>query len=322
MRKASWLVAVCLLFHASAAKAEPPPVSAEGGSRWAGTSLGLSHFAAIAPTFGLEPDWNPTIGQILAFDARYQHSAKLGLRAHAEVVTELTNSDTTTRVREPLLGDISVAGSIPVAGLPWNVAGTFSLQVTLPTSKESRARKRLFSLKPRLDARFQPFALGGGVTMTPRAGLSISWTAATSRTLTYDAPSIITCEAEGGDCAEFSHSGSRSAIGSLGQTVGADFAFTPRLSGVVQIDLVQSLLYPVDPYTIPATGEELEPADTNTNWRHFASYVIAVSYVPGPRWNLGGGFQTINPLLTPDSGLYLPFFNRYTQVYVSTSVVF
>src|SRR5262245_19681810 len=48
--------------------------AADDSARWAGTSLTLSHFAQIAPTIGLEPDWNPTIGQILAFDPRWQYS--------------------------------------------------------------------------------------------------------------------------------------------------------------------------------------------------------------------------------------------------------
>lgn len=294
--------------------AEPP-------SEWAGSALGLSHFAVVAGTFGLEPDWNPTVGQILSFDARYKYSNTWTFRGHAEVVTELTNSDSTTREREPLFGDVSVGAARPVAHLPYELDGVFSLQLTLPTSRESRARERLFGLRPRFEVS-RKLPLTKNVTWQPRAGLALSYVAATARTLTYDAPTIVTCAAEGGDCSEFMHSGSRSAIGSLTETLGANFQFPHALSGAVEVTWIQSLLYPVDEYTLPVTGEELEASDSNTNWRLAVAYTLALEWQAAERFSLGGGFQTMNAVQKADSSLQWPFFNRYTQVFVSTSVIF
>jgi len=51
-------------------------------------------------------------------------------------------------------------------------------------------------------------------------------------------------------------------------------------------------------------------------------YVLGVDWKINERFTVGGGLQTITPQQKPDSTTYAPFFNRHTQVYVTTSVVF
>lgn len=293
--------------------------------RWAGSSISLAHYIGVT-TFapGVDLTYNPHVGQALSFDPRWQLGgrSRIALLAHLDVSTELTDSDVTSYERQPLLSDFWVTAARPLPRLPGGLEGTAALRLVLPTSRESRARERLFALRAS-GSLGRAWPVGGGdIVLKPILTLSASGIAATARSLTYDAPTITTCRAEGGSCAELDHSGARSSVAVLEEGLALTATFPHRLTAVASMTLVQQRLYALDEITNPVTGEPVPPSEVNTNWRHLMLYVLGVDWKINERFTVGGGLQTITPQQKPDSTTYAPFFNRHTQVYVTTSVVF
>ena len=69
------------------------------------------------------------------------------------------------------------------------------------------------------------------------------------------------------------------------------------------------------------TGEPVASIDS-TDWRLGNVYLVGAEWQMTSRWKFSGGFQTENPQQRPDGSYYAPFFNRYTQVFVTAAAVF
>ena len=152
--------------------------------------------------------------------------------------------------------------------------------------------------------------------MTPSVNLRATWYAASSRMLTYDAPSITTCNTALGNCGAFDHSGARSSQAGFREGVGLDFSFPLNLSASASVMWMQSLLYPLDSAVDPTTGLPIPASDYNTDWRYVMAYSIGAEWKPISHLAVGAGVSTVNPEQAPDSTYYAPFFNRYTQLYL------
>jgi hypothetical protein len=132
---------------ASATQEKPSP--------WAGSIL-LFDQSATTQTLGVGKDYlssNPTYELWFALKPRYTFyktdTTSLSVGAWANLYLELTNSDSTTTEREPLLGPTILSASYGRTLFERNEYKTsFSVgpRVTLPTDKESRASGRYFSL--------------------------------------------------------------------------------------------------------------------------------------------------------------------------------
>jgi hypothetical protein len=219
------------------------------------------------------------------------------LLGHIGVETELTDSDTSTRERQPLFDDAWLQSGFAIPH------GAASLRLYLPTSRESWARRRIFSLSPAVSF-YRPFG-----RFTPRASLRATWHAATEETAIYDAPSILGCDPSRQSCDSFTHSGIRSTMASFVQAVGVDAALPYGVIAVAEVWWIEGLLYPLE-------------GSTSTRWRLSNLYLLGAEWRPSPAWKLGAGFQTLNAQRAPDSSLQTPFFNRHTQLYLSLSRVF
>jgi hypothetical protein len=136
----------------------------EKPSPWAG-SIFLFDQSVTTQTIGIGKDYqssDPTYELWWAFKPRYTFystdQTTMSVGAWANLYLELTNSDTTTTEREPVLGptifSASVAQTVAKRG-EYKTSVSIGPRLTLPTDKESRNAGRYFSL-----------GLGGGVTQS------------------------------------------------------------------------------------------------------------------------------------------------------------
>jgi hypothetical protein len=139
--------------------ASPPPTGADAPAvaapeqetkpkprPFAGSTLSVYNSMTTGTVFrGQTQDYNPTVESALWFLPRYALSDAFQLRGRLIVSYEYTNSDSTLYRNEPTLSDLGLQlfyRKLPkVAGIQPNLA----LNVTLPTSKVSRARTLVFS---------------------------------------------------------------------------------------------------------------------------------------------------------------------------------
>jgi hypothetical protein len=141
---------------------DKPQSTTEGGvaaeekpSKWAG-SIVLFDQSATTQTIGLGKDYqssNPTYEWWFALKPRYTFydtgTTTMSANAWANLYLELTNSDTTTTEREPVLGPtllwLTLGQTIFERGQT-KTKVSIGPRVTLPTDKESRAMGRYLSL--------------------------------------------------------------------------------------------------------------------------------------------------------------------------------
>jgi hypothetical protein len=127
----------------------------EKASPWAGSIL-LFDQSATTQTLGIGKDYlssDPTYELWFAFKPRYTFyktdTTSMSVGLWANLYLELTNSDTTTTEREPVLGPTIVSASYGRTLFErdeYKTSFTVGPRVTLPTDKESRASGRYFSL--------------------------------------------------------------------------------------------------------------------------------------------------------------------------------
>jgi hypothetical protein len=127
----------------------------EKPSPWRGSIL-LFDQSVTTQTIGIGKDYqsyDPTYELWWAFKPRYvfysDDATTMSVSAWANLYLEVTNSDTTTTEREPLLGPTIISASVghTVYKLgEYKTSISVSPRLTLPTDKESRAAGRYFSL--------------------------------------------------------------------------------------------------------------------------------------------------------------------------------
>jgi hypothetical protein len=285
---------------------------------WAGSEASLKHSVSLL-TFdpGAEPTYNPSVVQSLSIDPTWRLSARLRLTGHLGLETELTDSDVASRERQPLLEDTTITATYSLGELPAGLKGSVSLRLALPTSKESIARERIAGISPGASVR-KDFD-GGEITWSPFVTGRATYNWQLEKSLVYDGPSITTCDAASGACEEFDHSGQRSSVAGFAQILGVNATWARySLAFTAQVWWLQSYLY--EQAEIEVGGEALEA--TGTDWRFGNVYLLAAEYQPAKRVKVSAGFQTENPQQKLDGSYYLPFFNRYTQFFVTATATF
>jgi hypothetical protein len=322
-RKAGVFAVVVVLWAPGAARGEEgAAVTKPAAPPWKGSEISVSHYGTLT-SFDRSalPDYNPMFGQAISLDPRWKLNDKLSFKGHLGVDTELTDSDDTVREREPLLDDLSVSASHKLPALPQAIKGSVSLAWALSTSQASRALHRWSALTGGVSAN-RTFELKPGIELTVNAGLRVGVGLATEQSVTYDGPRILFRDFETESLNESTYSGVRSSRTALSQSVGADLSLPHDLSASIGIGWRQANLYPLAEATNSANDMDIPERDTNTDWRYSNSYDLGLSWQATDRFTVSGGFQTMNPQQKPNSTYYRPFFNLYTQAYVTTAVVF
>lgn len=289
--------------------------------RWAGSEVTIYFaFSAISLDQSAELTYNPEFYNAFSFDPTWRLTDKIQLGAHWGVETELTNNDVTSTRREPLIEDLSFSADYKLPVLPKKINESAGVRLTLPISKESLARNRLFGLSAGYTLS-RGFELADGIVLTPSTGLRVSWTPALTTSLEYDSNPIRGCATTFDfDCTDLEFSPVRSTAYSLTEMVGASLTLPYDLSAVMQIWWVQGRLYDLtageDDFGNPI------PTTDGANWRYSNRYILQLAWQAHPHVRVSGGFNTINPQQKPDSSYYAPFFNRYTAVVVNAAYVF
>ncbi len=312
------LAPLLLTLGVSAARADEPA----DPPAWAGSEISVKHSFSIASLMpGFEPDYNPVLVQSLSIDPAWRLTKKLRLTAHLGVETELTNSDVTSYQRQPLIEDTTLTATYTLPDLPAELRPSASLRLTLPTSKEAIARERIAGFGAAFGVK-REFHPREDVTVAPFVTLRAAYNWQLSTSLVYDGPSISTCSAARGDaCEEFDHSGARSTVAAFVQVVGVNVELPHDVALTAQAWWAQSWLYDLTPALGP-TGEPVPERAGGSDWRLANVYLVAAEWQATQRWKLAGGFQTENPQQRPDGSYYTPFFNRYTQFFVTAAAVF
>ena len=293
------------------------------GPRWAGSEISLKHSFSVGSLMpDREPDFNPVLVQSLSIDPVCRLTDAWRLVGHLGVETELTNSDVTSSEREPLLEDASVTAGYrwPAQGWAYGLQPSLSFRLALPTSKESIARERIAGFAPgaKLARTFRPRE---GVTVTPHVTARAAYHWQLSTSVVYDGPSITTCSAARGDaCEELDHSGFRTSEYTFTQIAGVDVELPHDVALSAQVWWIESWLYDLAPVTGPS-GEPIPSRDGGTDWRFGNVYLLAAEWQVTEMLKVSGGFQTENPQQAPDGDYYAPFFNRYTQFFVTAAAV-
>ncbi|MFH0901796.1 MAG: hypothetical protein V2A73_14295 [Pseudomonadota bacterium] len=284
-------------------------------ARLEGSKISLGHYVS-AYTFSKDAEltWNPTVLQLIALQPRWEVNDELTIRAELEIETELTNSDETVYEREPVIGDLALSTSRAFEELPGDLAASVGIRLSLPTSQESRARRRWAGLSCTGQLEHE-IELGGGVSVTPNVRARAAYSLATAREVRYEGPSIERCRPVDGNCSSlFDHEAVRSPVATFQESAGLDLTLTPRLEGEVSVIWMQGWLHPLSEY-------QGLPDASGTNWRYVMSYSIGLDYEINDHFGLGAGMETTNPQQRPDSSSYPPFFNRYTYFYITAEAV-
>ena len=299
---------------------EPTSITAQADERrspWAESRVSYGLFMG-ATTFdrSFEQSYDPYVAQVVSLDPRFKATEDLTFSASLDAAQELTNSATTTREHEPVLGDLDLSASYALPALPGKVKPGLGLSLGLPTSKQSRARDRYFTLSG-LGAVSRAFELGGGTTLTPSVGVRADWYAAGSDVLTSEAPYLL-CQPA---CGEFNYGGDRSPQYALRQSAGLAASFPHELSASLQVQLIQSRLFDLEPATGPS-GMPIPMRADSDDWRYIHAYVAAAEWRAHKHFALGTGLQTVNGARRSDGTLRTPLVNRFTQFFVTASAVY
>ena len=281
---------------------------------------------ALALDKDAELTYNPYYSWLFRFQPRYYITKQLSLRLRLGLSIEWTNADDTTRYHEPLWEDLwldAVYGN--VVRIPYaEIDVTPSLRFIFPTSKASQARTLYMGIGPgvTLSRGFKlPKGMGIDLAYSFRYVKNINHYA----TLQYDAPTIITCGGtDGEDCGRFLHSGGRNPSMSFANSFVVDWTILKRLKFEALFTITNSLLYPLTSGSATlAGGEQVDvPADPNfnVNMRAAMAYGFELSYDVHPAVSLSFGTFTLNPQLRDDAKYRAPFFNRYTEFSLTTTV--
>jgi hypothetical protein len=317
MKLSSLCVTLLLVLGAPLAQADEPA----DPPAWAGSEISIKHAFSIGSFMpGFERTYNPVLIQSLSLDPVWRLSERLKLTGHLGVETELTDSDSSSYERQPLLEDTTITASYAALRPPALVHVTASLRLALPTSKEAIARDRLLAVSPALNVG-RDFRPRRDVLVTPFVTLRATYNWQLTTSLLYDGPTIVGCDAARGDtCEAFDHSGARSSVASFIETLGVNVALPHHVGLTAQVWWIQSWLYDLTPATGP-TGEPV-PSIGSTDWRLGNVYLVGGEWQITHRWKVSGGFQTENPQQRPDGSYYAPFLNRYTQLFVTAAAVF
>lgn len=135
---------------------------------WAGTNVANYNSVSTSTIFkGQQHDYNPTVDTSLWLLPRYSISESFQLRGRLIFNYEFTNSDTTATRNEPRFSDTGLQlfyRKIPE--IPGGIKPAVALNVTAPTSPESRARTMVVATGATLQlSKAFEHVLGGDVTL-------------------------------------------------------------------------------------------------------------------------------------------------------------
>jgi hypothetical protein len=283
-----------------------------------GTSIVYENaFTAISLDPSYEPDYNPSYVMSFAFNPRYYIYDQLSARLGFSVEQELTDSDTTQSMYEPVLSDISLGFiyspfyTIPVLDVKLGGGISFGF----PTSKLSQARTLYFSLSPSISLR-RTFDVLGGLQLS--YGFKYTKNFNKNTDLTSE-DTLFPCSGTSlTGRSECYNMGIRNPSMSFTNSFEVSIYWLERLYTTLGVGINNALLYPLTPYD--QDGVPIEPDPDNTDHRGSMSYGLEVGYDAWDFLSFAIGASTVTAQLKDDGSLREPFFNRFTVLYFDVAL--
>ena len=279
---------------------------------WRGSEVVLRNsFSGVSLDPANDLTYNPYYGMTWSFRPWWWFTKSFYLRAQLDVDQELTNSDITTYDNEALLGDLQLAaGFSNVVMIPKVKIGiSFDLILTFPTSKASQARTMVMGIGPgmRVSRSFKVLkglSVGYGVRVTP--------TIHRYSTGELDTPLIPGCSVSSGGCDSALNTGLRNQVVRL--THYADFSvkFLSWFGMSLSVGQAIDWLNPLGDSPEDVSLKQAEP----DNQRYLTFFDLQFAFKPHKTFEVALGYSALHPQLAPNSRYYVPFFNRYSAVYL------
>jgi hypothetical protein len=283
-----------------------------------GTSIVYENaFTAISLDPSYDPDYNPQYAMSFSFNPRYYLYDQLSARLGFSVEQELTDSDTTQSMYEPVLSDISLGFiyspfyTIPVIDVKLGGGITFGF----PTSKLSQARTLYFSMAPSISLR-RTFDVLGGLQLSYGFKYTKNFNKS-SGAVAED--TLFPCPTSLADRSECYNMGSRNPSMSFSNTFEVSIYWLERLYTTLGVGINNTLLYPVATAYYP-DGTPIPPDPDNTDHRGSMSYGLEVGYDAWDFLSFAIGASTVTAQLKDDGSLREPFFNRFTVLYFDVAL--
>jgi hypothetical protein len=282
---------------------------------------------AVGMVKSSELTWNPSYSWLFRFYPRYHVTDKLSLRLKVGLGIEWTNADDTSTQREPRWEDIWFdAVYSPGYTERWSqISISPSLRLVIPSSLESRAQSLYLGVGPGFSLK-RTVQLPWRMTLDLAYGFRYVKNLNRYTTVQFQAPSIAACGGTAGEgaCGQFLHTGDLVPSHEFFNTLQAELGITRKLKASVMVLFRNQLLYGASPATVAtAGGETLTVGDdpqNNVGQRAAIWYLIEASYEIHPIVTLGLAVSTLNPQLSQESSYNTPFFNRYTEFGLNTSI--
>lgn len=286
---------------------------ATGSSRvpWRGSQLVLRNaVSAISLDPSAEQTYNPYYAMTWSLRPWWWFTDQYYIRANLDLVHELTEADDTTYQGELLLGDLGLTlGGSDLWTIPYiDVHLSASLVLTLPTSKASWARTLILGIGPgtRLSRSFallEGLVLGYNLRVTPRL---FRYTTSERET-----PLVPGCNTAGGSgCDAYLGTGVRNPALRLSQMVDASLRIVDWVGLSLVIGHAVDWLYSI------GDSDLLPPPGGGQDNRYLTFFELTASFRPLNLLEIGVGYSALHPQLAPDSTYYVPFFNRYSVLFV------
>jgi hypothetical protein len=280
-------------------------------------SLFIYENAVSAYSFSKEAQlsYNPYYAMSYAFIPRFYLYKGMSLRLNWSFEQELTNSDMTTKKHEVYWSDVNIdwvwGGAATIPGV--DVMFTPKVRFTLPASKGSQARTLYVALAPGFDF-LKSFDVLGGITL--------QWAFRYTKYFNkysgaVSEESILECPGTQASCPYYGL-GLRNPSHAFTNAFLIALSPVDKLSFVLQVAVINRLLYGNTETEVDVLGGSYEVRESSNNSNHqgLMQYVFEISYDVLPFMTIGLGANTYNPMLSPKSEYYAPFFNRYTTLYL------
>jgi hypothetical protein len=186
---------------------------------------------------------------------------------------------------------------------------SFDLVLTAPTSKASLARTMVLGVGPgmRVSRTFKGLKgiiLGYNVRVTP--------TFHRYTTAELASPLVPGCHGTMGGCDSFLNTGRRNAMVRVAHYGDFSVRFLKWLGASLAVGQAVDWLYPLGDAS-DAVSLALEEPE-NKRWLTFIE--LQVAFRPLKMLEIALGYTALHPQRRPDSRYYVPFFNRYSALYL------
>ncbi len=273
-------------------------------------------FSAYSLKKDADLTYNPYYAMSYSIRPRYYLWKGLYLGLRWDLEQELTDSDSTTKKRQVMWSDVIIdlnwsnAYKIPAIDFIINP----KIRIALPASLESQARTQYLSLGPGFDL-VRIFDVWGGITIWYAFRYTKYFNQYSSA---LSEEPVLNCP-EKGPC-RYDVMGPQNPSHQFLN----DFIFEIRpldqLYISVTVEIRNYLLYELSDAEYETAGGTQTKDHEGTSHRGYMWYLFEIGYDVLPYLTLALGTSTYNPMLSPESEYYAPFFNRYTNIYFDVAI--